>query len=46
MMYNVKKGFNLYLYDIRHHFNDSHWNRLCAYSIICLFTCNIIQFFT
>ena len=46
MLSSVKKEFNLYMYDIRHHWNDSHWNRLCAYLIIFLLGCDIIRLFT
>ena len=40
-MKTILTFINLYLYDIRHHFNDSHWNRLCGYSIMILFSLNI-----
>jgi hypothetical protein len=40
----IKERINWYIYDIRKHWNDSHWNRLCGYSIIGLFIFNIVQF--
>ena len=32
-----------YIYDIRHNWNASHWNRLCGYSIMILLGLNIVS---
>ena len=40
-MKTILTFINWYRYDIRHNWNASHWNRLCGYSIMILFSLNI-----